>query len=141
MVVAVDTASGTLRTVTGSTTVLVATDSDQLHREVEAALGGDHRILRVRTGYDVLHAVKTHQPAVVILDLQIGNMGGMAACLDLRLEQRAGRISTQRVVMLLDREADVFLGRHSEADAWLVKPIDPLALRRTINGVLADQPV
>ena len=141
MVVGGDTASGTLRTVTGSTTVLVATDSDQLHREVEAALGGDHRILRVRTGYDVLHAVKTHQPAVVILDLQIGNMGGMAACLDLRLEQRAGRISTQRVVMLLDREADVFLGRHSEADAWLVKPIDPLDLRRTTNGVLADQPV
>ena len=94
MVVAVDTASGTLRTVTGSSTVLVATDSDQLHREVEAALDGDHRILRVLTGYDVLHAVKTHQPAAVVLDLQIGNMGGMAACLDLRLEQRAGRIGT-----------------------------------------------
>ena len=140
MVVGGDTASGTLRTVTGSTTVLVATDSDQLHREVEAALGGDHRILRVRTGYDVLHAVKTHQPAAVVLDLQIGNMGGMAACLDLRLEQRAGRIGTQRVVMLLDREADVFLGRRSEADAWLVKPINQLALRRTVNGVLDDQP-
>ena len=140
MVVAVDTASGTLRTVTGSTTVLVATDSAQLPRAVEAALGGDHRILRVRTGYDVLRAVITHQPAAVVLDLQIGNMGGMAACLDLRLEQRAGRICTQRVVMLLDREADVFLGRRSEADAWLVKPINQLALRRTVNGVLADQP-
>ena len=139
--VASDKTSGTLRAVTGSTTVLVATDSDQLHSEVEAALDGDHQILRIRTGYEVLHAVKTHQPAVVVLDLQIGNMGGMAACLDLRLEQRAGRIGTQRVVMLLDREADVFLGRHSEADAWLVKPIDPLALRRTINGVLADQTV
>ena len=76
----------------------------------------------------------------MVLDLQIGNMGGMAACLDLRLEQRAGRIGTQRVVMLLDREADVFLGRRSEADAWLVKPIDQLALRRTVNGILADQP-
>ena len=140
MVVAVVTASDTLRTVTGSTAVLVATDSDQLHHEVEAALGGDHRILRVRTGYEVLHAVKTHQPAALVLDLQIGNMGGMAACLDLRLEQRAGRIGTQRVVMLLDREADVFLGRHSEADAWLVKPINQLALRRIVNGMLAEQP-
>ncbi len=43
--------------------------------------------------------------------------------------------------MLIDGEADLFLGRNSEADAWLVKPIDPLALRRTINGVLANQPV
>ncbi len=138
--VASDKTSGTLRAVTGSTTVLVATDSDQLHSEVEAALDGDHQILRIPTGYEVLHAVKTHQPAVVVLDLQIGNMGGMAACLDLRLEQRAGRIGTQRVVMLLDREADVFLGRRSEADAWLVKPINQLTLRRTVNGVLAGQP-
>ncbi len=138
--VASDKTSGTLRAVTGSTTVLVATDSDQLHSEVEAALDGDHQILRIRTGCEVLHAVKTHQPAVVVLDLQIGNMGGMAACLDLRLEQRAGRIGTQRVVMLLDREADVFLGRRSEADAWLVKPINQLALRRTVNEVLAGQP-
>ena len=138
--VASDKTSGTLRAVTGSTTVLVATDSAQLHSEVEAALDGDHQILRIRTGYEVLHAVKTHQPAVVVLDLQIGNMGGMAACLDLRLEQRAGRIGTQRVVMLLDREADVFLGRRSEADAWLVKPINQLALRRTVNEVLAGQP-
>mgnify|MGYP001415486492 CR=1 FL=1 len=124
---------------TGSATVLVATDSDQLHREVEAALGGDLRLFRVRTGYDVLHAVKTHQPAAVVLDLQIGNMGGMATCLDLRLEQRAGRIETQRVVMLLDREADIFLGQRSEADAWLVKPINQLTLRRTVSEVLAEQ--
>lgn len=119
--------------------MLVATDSDQLHREVEAALGGDLRLFRVRTGYDVLHAVKTHQPAAVVLDLQIGNMGGMATCLDLRLEQRAGRIETQRVVMLLDREADIFLGQRSEADAWLVKPINQLTLRRTVSEVLAEQ--
>ena len=138
MVVAVDTASGTLRTVTGSTTVLVATDSDQIHREVEAALDGDHRILRVRTGYDVLHAVKTHQPAAVVLDLQIGNMGGMAACLDLRLEERAERIPPQRLVMLLDRDADEFLAKRAEADAWIVKPIDALLLRRTARDVLAD---
>ena len=121
------------------TTVLVATDSDLVNREVEAALDGEHQLLRVRTGYEVLHAVTSYHPALVVLDLQIGNMGGMAACLDLRLEQRAGRINPQRVIMLLDREADVFLGRRSEADAWLVKPINHLVLRRTVSEVLVDQ--
>ena len=125
---------------TRCTTVLVATDSDLVNREVEAALDGEHQLLRVRTGYEVLHAVTSYHPALVVLDLQIGNMGGMAACLDLRLEQRAGRIGTQRVVMLLDREADVFLGRRSEADAWLIKPINPLALRQTVNQILVNQP-
>ena len=77
-------------------------------------------------------------PHLVILDLQIGNMGGMAACLDLRLEQRAERIPPQRVVMLLDRDADVFLARRAEADAWIVKPVDPLALRRTVRDAMVD---
>jgi two-component system nitrate/nitrite response regulator NarL len=61
----------------------------------------------------------------------------MATCLDLRLEERAERIPPQRVVMLLDREADVFLARRAEADAWVVKPLDPLALRRTAQDALA----
>ena len=74
-----------------------------------------------------------HDPAVVVLDLQIGNMGGMATCLDLRLEGRAGRIPAQRGVLLLDREADVFLAKQAEADQWQIKPIDPLALRRLLT--------
>ncbi len=120
------------------TTVLVATDADHVHDEVEAALGGDHAVVRVHAGAEVLDAVAAHEPALVVLDLQIGNMGGMAACMDLRLEERAGRIGPQRIVMLLDREADDFLARRAEADAWTVKPVDALALRRTARSVLAE---
>jgi len=118
-------------------TVLVATDADHVHDEVAAALSGDHEVVRVHAGAEVLAAVTTHQPVLVILDLQIGNMGGMATCLDLRLEQRADRIPAQRIVMLLDREADVFLAHRAEADAWLVKPVDALVLRRTTREALA----
>jgi len=63
-------------------------------------------------------------------------MGGMATCLDLRLEQRAERIPAQRIVMLLDRDADAFLAHRAEADAWLVKPVDALVLRRTTREAL-----
>ena len=38
--------------------------------------------------------------------------------------------------MLLDRIADVFLARRSGADGWLVKPLDPLRLRRAVRAVL-----
>ena len=118
-------------------TMLVATDADHVHDEVAAALGGDHEVVRVHAGAEVLAAVTAHQPVLVVLDLQIGNMGGMAACLDLRLEQRADRIPAQRIVMLLDRDADAFLAHRAEADAWLVKPVDALVLRRTAREALA----
>ncbi len=76
--------------------------------------------------------------AVVLLDLQIGNMGGIAACLDLRLEQRAGRVPDCKALMLLDREADLFLARRAEADGWLVKPLDAFRLRRAVAAVLGS---
>lgn len=128
--------AGNIPTV-NDTTVLVATDAEYVHDAIEAALGGDHEVVRVHAGAEVLDAVAIHEPALVILDLQIGNMGGMAACLDLRLEERAGRIGPQRILMLLDRDADDFLARKAEADTWIVKPIDALTLRHTAREALA----
>lgn len=118
--------------------VLVATDADTIYDAVDAALGGEHTVSRVRRGADVIAAVKQVGPVVVLLDLQIGNMGGIAACLDLRLEQRAGRLPACRALMLLDREADIFLARRAEADGWLVKPLDAFRLRRAVTTVLAE---
>lgn len=117
--------------------VLLATDADWIHDEVAAALDGDHTILRVRKGADVVGAVASHSPAMVVLDLQIGNMGGMAACMALRLEAGAGRVPDVAVLMLLDREADIFLAQRSDADGWLVKPIDAFRLRKAAAALIA----
>ena len=74
---------------------------------------------------------------IELLDLQIGNMGGIAACLNLRLEQRAGRLPEAKALILLDREADIFLARRAEADGWLIKPFDSFRLRRAVQTVLS----
>jgi len=100
-------------------------------------LGSKSRVIRVAAGSEVLSAVREHQPELVILDLQIGNMGGLATCMDLRLEQRAGRIPIQHVVMLLDRDADTYLANQAEADAWIIKPLNPMELRQTASAVMA----
>lgn len=119
------------------TDVLLATDADWVVEEVAAALSAPEVTFRVvRSGQDVRPAVKARTPDLVILDFQIGNMGGMATCLDLRLESGVGRLPRVPVLMLADREADVFLARRSEADAWLVKPLNPLLLRRTAQELL-----
>ncbi|MEO8694709.1 MAG: hypothetical protein ABI658_14385, partial [Acidimicrobiales bacterium] len=101
--------------------VLLATDADWVYDEVFAALDGSYMVSRVRAGALVQDAVAELKPDVVLLDLQIGNMGGIAACLNLRLEQRAGRLPAAKALILLDREADIFLARRAEADGWLIK--------------------
>lgn len=118
--------------------ILIATDADFVNDEVVAALAGPGTTLwRVRTGVEVLPAVVEHQPDLVVIDLQIGNMGGMAVCMDLHHEAGAGRIDPVPVLMLLDRPADVFLAKRSEADGWLVKPIDGFRVRRAASALLA----
>ncbi len=71
--------------------------------------------------------------------MQIGNMGGIAVAIDLRLEGSAGRIPDTSILLLLDREADRFLAKRADADAELVKPVDPGTLRRTVDGLLARE--
>ena len=118
--------------------VLLATDSDRVHDDVDAALGDDATTVhRVHTGRAVIPAVSRLEPDLVVLDLQIGNMGGMATCLSLRSEEGAGRLARRPVLMLLDRTADVFLGRRAGADGWLVKPLDAFRLRRAADALLA----
>jgi DNA-binding response OmpR family regulator len=118
--------------------ILIATDADYVNDEVVAALAGSGTTIhRVRAGVDVLPAVIDCEPDLVVLDLQIGNMGGMAVCMELRNEVGAGRIDPAAVLMLLDREADVFLAQRCEADGWLVKPLDGFRMRRAASALLA----
>ncbi len=119
------------------TKVLIATDADWIHDEVDAALAEAGTLVsRVRTGAEVLPSVVADPPDLVLLDLQIGNMGGMATCLALRLEEGAGRQERVPVLMLLDRDADIFLAKRSDANGWLVKPLDAFRLRRAARAVL-----
>jgi len=122
--------------------ILLATDSDAVFNEVDAALASDDvPVYRVRAGSHVLPAVRELNPALVLLDLQIGNMGGVAACLAIKQEVGFDRLDDRPVALLLDRAADVFLGHDSEADGWLVKPLDPLRLRRLAKQLLAGESV
>jgi DNA-binding response OmpR family regulator len=118
--------------------ILVVTDADWILDDVQAAVGGpDITVRRAHAGVEVLPAVEASVPDLVVLDLQIGNMGGMATCLNLRLEEGAGRLGHVPVLMLLDRRPDVFLARRSEADGWLLKPLDAIRTRNAVRALLA----
>lgn len=120
--------------------MLIATDADAVADEVDAALGDtDTAIVRVRAGADVAEAVQQHIPDLVVLDMQIGNMGAIAVTKLLRAESDMLRLPSVDVLLLLDREADVFLAHRAEADGWLIKPIDAFRLRRAAKALDAGQ--
>jgi DNA-binding response OmpR family regulator len=117
--------------------ILIVSDSESVLAELRSALEDDEtEILELRAGEDVRRAVEQDPPDLVITDLQVGSMGGMAICLDLHLEESGGRIPHVPVVILLDRRADVFLARRSASEGWLVKPLDAIRIRRAARAVL-----
>ena len=123
-------------------TILVAADAKWVRDLVKTAcLAPGQRVVEVTRGQDVREAVKEHAPDVAVLDMQIANMGGIAVAIDLRLEASAGRLPDVSILLLLDREADRFLAKRGDADAELVKPIDPATLRRTIDRIAAPAAV
>ena len=118
--------------------ILVVSDEPTVREEVKAAIAEPGTTFRELTrGAHVLGAVQEKLPDLAVVDLQIGKMGGMATCLELRLEEGAGRLDHVPVLMLLDRRADVFLARRADAEGWIVKPLDPLRLARAVRQILA----
>ncbi len=118
--------------------VLIAADAEWVRNQVRAAfVAPGQEVVEVTRGQAVKAAVAAHEPDLVILDMQIANMGGIAVAIELRLEEAAGRIDPSTIVLLLDREADQFVAQRADADATLVKPVDAGTLRRTAKRLLA----
>lgn len=117
--------------------VLIATDADFVVDDVTAALSGpDTSFLVVRNGRDVARLVKERTPDLCVLDLQSGSMGAMAVTMQLRLDESAGLLPNVKVLMLLDRRADLHLAKRSAADGWVIKPLDPITLQVAVERIL-----
>jgi DNA-binding response OmpR family regulator len=120
-------------------TILVAADAKWVRDLVKSACTAQgQQVIEVTRGQDVRDVVGKDRPDLVILDMQIGNMGGVAVALDMRLEQGEGRMPDAPILLLLDREADRFLGTRADVDAMLMKPIDAGRLRRAVKDLLSQ---
>jgi DNA-binding response OmpR family regulator len=97
--------------------------------EIEEASSGPDAIARVQEGGVDL----------VIVDLQVGAMGGMAITMELRNLESYGGADPVSVLMLLDRRPDVFLARRSGAEGFVVKPLDPQRLRSAVRALLRGE--
>jgi DNA-binding response OmpR family regulator len=132
--------SSAIATLRRVATVLLASDLSSLRHELRTMLEGpDLFIEEVSNGHDVRARVQRGDVDLVILDMQIGSMGGMAICMDLRHEESYGASEPVAVLMLLDRRPDVFLARRSGAEGFVVKPLDPLRVRAAVRALLRGE--
>lgn len=118
--------------------IVIATDSAAVFDDVSSVVAGPGTTVRwIRAGEAVREELNARPADLAILDMQITAMGGIAVALDIRLEADAGRLDPCPTLLLLDRRADVFLARRSGAQGWILKPLDPIRLRKAVSALLA----
>ena len=112
--------------------VLLVADAEWVTNEVRGALAlGDWDVEIVSDPRTVTDSIEATSPDAVIVDLQVGSMGGMAVVREIR--QTFEGPARPRTVLLLDRSADDFIARRAGADARVLKPITSSVLRAALS--------
>ncbi|MGE3537698.1 MAG: response regulator [Candidatus Tectimicrobiota bacterium] len=118
------------------TRVLVVDDEPDLLELVSYNLGkAGYDVACVTSGEEALAHVRTHLPALVLLDVWLPGLDGLEICKALRRDPHTAAIP---IVMLTARseDADVVAGLELGADDYLTKPFSTRILLARIKAVL-----
>ncbi len=122
--------------------ILVVDDEPQIRRVMKTALAvNGYQAYEAKTGEEALELVRSEPLDLVLLDLNMPGMGGMAACSAIR------QISDVAIIVLSvrDREKDKIVALDAGADDYITKPfsVDELMARIRANlrrlPTLSDQ--
>lgn len=116
--------------------VMLVADSAWVINQTNAALGGSHEITEINDPDTIEQHISEDGADVILIDLQVGSMGGMALTRYLKSSAMAGQSEDAPIVLLLDRSADEFIAKRSGADAWIVKPFSAQDLLATLSSVV-----
>lgn len=124
----------------GMQRILVVADVPWVRNEVHAALTApDFELVDIDDPNAAAATAVAEAADMVVVDLQVGSMGGMAVARDVRDVTGANDGERLPVLMLLDRAADTFLAKRAGAAAWLVKPFSSHEIRSAIAAVFVDE--
>ncbi len=118
--------------------ILVVDDEPQIRRVLRTTLSAQgYEVFDVRTGEDALLAIRDQRFDLVLLDMNMPGMGGLAACREIR----AG--SDVAIIMLTVRnsELDKVTALDAGADDYITKPFGILELLARIRAALRRLPV
>jgi two-component system KDP operon response regulator KdpE len=118
--------------------ILIVDDEPQIRRILRTTLiGAGYEVDDAKTGEESLEKLRDFHPDLVLLDMNMRGMGGLAACRALRADP------TVAIMMLTVRnsEADKVQALDAGADDFVAKPFSTPELLARIRAVLRRLPV
>lgn len=117
--------------------ILVVDDEPQIRRIMRTTLtGAGYEVDDAKTGEEALNKVRAFRPDLVLLDVNMPGMSGLAACRAIRADSGAG------IIMLTVRnaEADKVEALDAGADDFVTKPFSTPELLARIRAALRRVP-
>ncbi|MDE2291258.1 MAG: response regulator, partial [Elusimicrobia bacterium] len=115
--------------------VLLAEDNDELARYLALVLRGLCRLRRARDGRELVERARREPPALVLSDVMMPGLDGLAACRALKEDPATARVPVVLVTALTDR-ASMLRGWEAGADEYLFKPFHPEEVRTRVRTLL-----
>jgi len=120
--------------------ILLVADVPRVVNDARVAFGEADYILDVQDDPRLaVEAWRERRHQIVVTDLQVGSMGGMAIIRAVRAAAAVDGEAAPVTVLLLDRSVDSFLAGRAGADAWVHKPFQALDLRATVAALLGER--
>ncbi len=123
--------------------VLFVSDNPRVSAQVHTALldGGDTEVFEVRTPQRAVALLDGGQRFDLVLgDADTVPSGGFYLAREVKARGQMGQ-DVPPVVLLLARSQDVYLSNWSQADAYVLKPVDPFDLAEVLDTVVAGRPL
>ena len=125
--------------------ILLTSNSARVNSEVKAALIGrsDIDFLEVTTPQRALAVLDDGEQGafdLVLADNDMHPAGGFYLSREIKARAQMGR-EMPPVILVLARPQDVWLSDWAQADAYVLKPIDPFNLAEVVDAIVAGQPV
>ncbi len=117
--------------------VLIVDDEPQLRRVIRTALTTNgYEPYEARTGEEAVESLREFNPDVILLDMNMPGVGGMAACRQIRSASEVAII----VLSVRDSEADKIAALDAGADDYITKPFSVNELMARIRANLRRLP-
>lgn len=117
--------------------VLIVDDEPQIRRVMMTALAANrYQASEARTGEEALERLREEERDVILLDMNMPGMGGMAACREIRAASNAAII----VLSVRDSERDKIAALDAGADDYMTKPFSVNELMARIRANLRRVP-
>jgi two-component system, OmpR family, alkaline phosphatase synthesis response regulator PhoP len=120
--------------------ILIADDEPNILISLEYLMKREgYEVVLARDGEEALAAIRTHRPALVLLDVMMPKKSGFEVCQALRADDA---VKDTLVLMLTakGRDTDIAKGLGSGADAYMTKPFSTQELARKVREMLEARP-